>query len=458
MSSRFQKAVLVLLLAALTPYLWLSFYAHPAADDFFFPAFISRENIWESFLQRYLEWSGRYSSTFLAFLNPLYQGPGSYGIFPLILITGTWAAVHYMIRPVLQAHVSSLQHLNISLVIVLIYLHMMPDLAEGIYWFSASVSYQAGIIAALFYAGLLIRYRRGNYLLNKSVHFVATGILLFLAMGFNEVQTLLLLSFHFLYAAQAVIRKKKISGMKVLILLIAVSGAGIMIFSPGNEVRSAYYDVNHRLFHSLGYSFLQSIRFSMSWILDPALLLFIFWSAGKNILDPTAEKLNVPAWMFALIGGWIVFACAFPAYWSTDILGQHRTINTACLFFIMAACLFVPGLLTGQSKYKSRISGWISQNEKVVWISLIILLISTRNGWTIVQDLGSGHAATFNREMADRWKHLADPSLQGQDVQVDTLTVRPTSLYILDPTSDTAYWVNQCQAKYFGLHSVALRK
>ncbi|MBK9060272.1 MAG: hypothetical protein IPL81_10495 [Flavobacteriales bacterium] len=120
-------------------------------------------------------------------------------------------------------------------------------------------------------------------------------------------------------------------------LATVAGGAVLMYFAPGNAVRGGMFADTHLLWRSLGMSALQAVRFIGTWVLSPALLAFsvLYIPVHRYLLEHVPAMKNVrrlSRWIIALLPFSLVMASTFPAYWGTGLLGQHRTVNVACLF------------------------------------------------------------------------------------------------------------------------------
>ena len=65
-----EDAIFIFFILSFLPLLALSFFVHPTADDFTNAAAVLQKGFWKAQVDTYLNWFGRYSSTFLMYLNP----------------------------------------------------------------------------------------------------------------------------------------------------------------------------------------------------------------------------------------------------------------------------------------------------------------------------------------------------------------------------------------------------
>ena len=164
----------------------------------------------------------------------------------------------------------------ISLLITLTYIGQLPNIAEGIYWYSGAVAYLLPLFPTMLFFSLIYNYLNKKWFINKSFHVIGLIVLQFIIIGFNEVHMLYVLLFHLVLAIIESRKKKPEVGLVLLITAILFSS--IIILSPGNFGRSSMFDNNHDILASGLSSLFQTIRFSTSLISSaPVLLLSILY-------------------------------------------------------------------------------------------------------------------------------------------------------------------------------------
>jgi hypothetical protein len=238
---------------------------------------------------------------------------------------------------------------------------------------------------------------------------------------------------------------------------IVLVGFLLMYFAPGNKVRESHFPENHQLVHSIFYSVLQAIRFSAKWIFSPALLIAsaCYLPIAYNYRLPESFRLKpfvLPGILFS-----IVFLCVFPAYWSTGILGQHRTLNVACFFFILF-WFFILHQVPFYIPMNERILSRIRRFQKNIGMLLLFLaLLFTGNSFTSWRDILTGEAQQFNKEMNQRAAFLHQCRDKGEsNCKVPALSVRPESIFVLDLQADSSHWINFDYAFFYNLNSVSI--
>jgi len=84
------------LVALLVPYIYLSFFIHPAADDYNYAVLTINNNWFSEYFNQYFTWNGKYSSNCLVLLNPIaFKSISIYRIIPLLLILLTFLSIYF---------------------------------------------------------------------------------------------------------------------------------------------------------------------------------------------------------------------------------------------------------------------------------------------------------------------------------------------------------------------------
>ena len=456
-----QYLLLICLLLILSPYFYLSFFAHPIADDYSYSYLGKTTALPTELKHQYLNWNGRYISNVFVLLNPLaFNSFFGYKAFSAIQIAFSLFSIFYFFRTVFHTSLSLLATLNACILFLLIYLFQMPSLAEGIYWFTGAVSYQTGLGISLVYFGILINYFNKKYIINKTVHFISAIVLLIVSSGFNEVLTLLLPCFHLIALFLFWKKQKRVLPEWVLLSSFSLICTLIMAFAPGNTIRDSYYKDNHNIIQSLAFTSMQTFRFTFEWIL-PLLLSSCIFSGIVVSLNKEKSFFNqayfFKPWVSALFLVLILCLCIFPPYWGTNILGQHRTVNVACFFFTLFWFLCV-GIYSNVHSEKIKQNFIFNKKAQLFLMAIILCIISaTKNGYTICTDILYGRVDIFDREMQERYAKLRDPENKNKTVYLKELSEKPASLFVLDISSDSTYWANSGQAKYFGVNGIVCK-
>jgi hypothetical protein len=439
------------------PFIALCFYAHPIADDY---AYNPASPFWESQKQLYMNWNGRYSANFMVMANPiLHISLNGYRVAAFILLLIMPLSIFFMLSSAIGKAFSFVEKVVFSSILAIFILSLLPSLPEGIYWYPGAMTYILGCCVTMFYIGFIIRYLKNDFLINRWIHFCFCILLLFLAIGFNEVQMLLFIFAHF--AIWISLKKEaRFKSIWLPLLLFSTLFSSIMFFAPGNHGRESFFPNNHKLLHSLGMTALQMPRFFFTWVSYAPLwigtILFAPVSLKLSKESPLISKLGQtkPLIVFGLL--WVIlFFCIFPAYWSTTILGQHRTLNTACFFFIITWFWFIHTIYSGNN-LAEKISVALNPPVKAgLSLLLVFIVLFSGNIGTVLMDFNSGKITGFDKEMNSRYTLIKQAKMSGQDeVVMQGLQNKPGSLFVLDIQPDCNHWINEQFAQFYGLKKI----
>lgn len=432
-------------------YFYFCFFAHPIGDDFVNSSSVIKNGILPTCNQLYFGWSGRYSSNLLLSVNPIVFGSFLGYQLALLFILFHFIGSVYWLCKLLYKAIHPLQIWILTLLISLVYLTVLPTISEGIYWFGASATYQVANNLFLNYFGLILLNKRTKK--SSLIFKVNSVILLGLALiiiGFNEVILVYLLCFNFLYFGMKLLKKEDIP-LSVFMVAIPIIGAAFAVFAPGNSVRSSFFDNNHDLLNSIGMSIAQTGRFSLKWLLSPSMILvsILFIAQFDSIKNkiPLLKRAMTLDLKFTIPLLFLpIFVAAILPYWSTGILGQHRTMNAAWLVFLMLWFINLSVIAKAiTSTIESKLN-WISFHKNKFASLLYISFLATGNGFYLFSDLLQNKQFAFDAEMKAREKEL----LVEKPIYYFNILKNPSeTLMVYDLSEKSDNYINRSYTYYF---------
>lgn len=432
MDNKYNGYILAGAILLLLPFFYLIWFTHPIADDFVFGFKAKTEGLVDLVKNTYLTWNGRYSGNFFIHLFTI-------NIDSLVFYRAFLFACFLFFILSFRAFIGSLlvgidprSLWAISIVGVLTYLSITANIAEGFYWYTSVVYYQLSLSFFLIFLSLIIYYLRQQVLMNKSLHLVTLFLTEFITLGMNETIAITTVFVSAVLFLSVVLKRKEHALVFGLVLLVSIIGVLLVVLSPGNENRMATYEGSQDLLTSFLMSFLQSVRFIFSFVLSFSGLFFVlFTSCFYAYFTPLLQKIKT-RYLF-LSFPIITFLCVFPSYYATGILGQHRTLNVAALFFIIM--LAVVALKVGKG-LKDRLPR--KPEKMMLYFMLFFFLIG--NGRSVVMDLYSGNAQQYSKELNQRYVVLKEAK---STQNLYKLSRQPKSIFIMDITGDSTNWVDQ---------------
>lgn len=449
------KYVLILLLClAFLPFIYVSFFIHPVADDLTYAVKAIHHPFAIAWLNEYLYWNGRISSNVFVLLNPMvWDSLVWYRLIPILLIALTLLSVFVAVRFVFRHVFVWSTQLLIALAFSLLLLHQLPLISEGIYWYTSAVTYQLGIIFFILTAIAVYALFKKNYLFSAFAHRAITCLLLLVSAGFNEVQMLLTIFFSAVILFYAY-RNKRFKNESVLIFSTSLIAVFLVIMAPGNDIRAGIYTEVHRFWYSAGMSLLQTGRFFLMWASSFALLfssLLFFYIYINN--KPLQRFIQPLSFIHPLVAVGILFSvlfiAVFPAYWSTGILGQHRTLNLACFYFHV---LWFFTLAIGLNAYLplSKVKPLSAQYTLMLVLVFFINLIAVKNNGLVLHDIMSKKVHTFDKQMQQRRQSILTAiHNKNESISLASISSKPASIFVYDISSNPDHWLNLAYNRYY---------
>lgn len=461
MDRRLSILLIVLLLIALARYVAVAFFIHPFADDLSYAVAGMRTDLLPRLWDEYHLWNGRWFSNILVLRGPLVlgieKGLWLYRIVPIALLALTWCGLYALIRVLVDAW--SLPRGSVAVLaslFLLLYLHVMPDLGEGLYWYTGAVSYQLPGALMLLLAAAWIRMI-DTVKEKRTPWLVLIIVLAVIICGCNELHMVFMVM---VYTALVLIPRSpwiQFRRKAVVVLGFVVVAALVMILAPGNEGRGSQFPLRHDLLHTLGWGALQTGRFLLTWITSPALLItsVLYLTLRERILEHASLlsiAVRVRPWRFALFIVAVVFVAMALPYWSTGLLGQHRTVNATLLFFL-PCWFFLLTVIQLRWRPKDRRHEATPQLKRFRLFGFALLAVvffATGSGRGVSFDLLDGRLRGFDAQLSDRYRRIEQAKQEGlAEVMLPALNMEPRSIRYLDGGADPGDWINRSIAYYF---------
>lgn len=435
------------------PFIIISYFNHPAADDFSYAVESLSRGFGNAQIWWYTNWSSRYFATALLSLNPLvFKSFFLFKLIPVVLIIALFLSLYYLART-LFVNAEKRLCLLFSLCFIFIYLFFMPNVAEGIYWFAGAITYQvANILTILLFISVI------KLMQTKKIKFLFLSVLfVFCVIGSNELSMLIV---DFILAAvfgYAFFKEKKINFSLLILLVFAFIFSLVVYFSPGNTVRGNTIPNDHQFAFSAWQAVIQTINHLRLWLPLSIVFILIFFDAfHKHIKAAWGSNFNVhPTYVFIVLC-LILFIGFFTGYWSRGVCPASRTKNAICFFYIAGFIFFAISMffyLKKKEKSFLMISPWV---RYFLFIIILISLSHKNNISTAYADLIKGTAYRFDAEIKDRYEIIKNS--KGEDCEVPKLKNYSATIGIADITPYPDCSRNKYQATYFGLKSIKTKE
>lgn len=448
----------------LLPFLIISVYNHPSADDYSYSHFGNRFDFWAAQAEHYLTWSGRYTATALLTIHPIdYSDLTFYRVLPVLHLISFTFSVHIFLRSLLT-HSTVGDRLLLSFLIVFLYIYYTPDITEAFYWMPGSITYQLASTLTLLLFSLVIPLLQRRVQKNELIYLITGSILCIAIVGSNETSMLILcVIFSTLFAVQ--LYRTKTFDLRLLVLLtITIAASLIVIAAPGNLIRMAEKPDRFQLLPSIFGSFKTTLLYLANWIPMTILIIVLFSPLlirlAKNIREQHQlqwlSMLNLTLIAFLFLG--FLALCFFPSYWSQGGKPPARTVNVIYLLFILGAMALSTLFFAYLQKTERPVPKVpVTGNLFLALIIALILGFKPNNIRNVYKDLITGTAYRYQLEMKQRYTLLENCQT---DCLLPAIQHRPSTLFAYDlaksPSEEIIYY-NRDLGYYFGLKSVSIR-
>ncbi len=461
---RTRTVITMLLVLVLARYAAVCCFIHPFADDFSYAAIGMRTDLLPRLGDEYLNWNGRWCSNPFMLRGPLVLGTDAglwlYRCVPLLLMLAAWACARRLFRAV--APLLSRRDAALSAgFFLLLFLQLMPDLSEGVYWYTGAMSYLLPGALLLWLLALHAEAWSNNWRISWPRAW-GMGVLAAAIAGFNELHMMLVVCAHAVLLVFRWRMDRRMHGPLLLIAALALFSGLIMALAPGNAVRGELFPLRHDLWRTLSGAAIQTGRFALVWLLAPVLLLAstLFLANLRTWMQASpglTERLPRP-FPIAIVLMFALFACMALPFWASGLLGQHRTVNAALLVLLPGWLLLLASLRVEVLRRSKR--PWPPMKEGMqrgVLGLLLITCMATGSGGRLSADLLSGRLARFDAQLRSRYEAIGQAKSRNTDLlELPPLADAPRSLRYLDATNDPEHWINRSLANYLQADSVRI--
>jgi hypothetical protein len=455
------NSILVWLVALLgiTPFVLLSFFAQPSADDWYMAADTLEKGYWQANIDFYKTVTGRFFSSAMLFVHPMLLSFGAFKCYSFALVLGLVASIRWAIGGWFPEASRGWKWMMATLASVM-FVWGMASPAEGFYWGTGSACYTVPGIMTCCLAGMFGK-RCLQLEWRPRPALMAVALLLTLAItGCTEVAMALFFAHITILNALFFWRHRKVSQPLLMVLVVTLIGVVIVALAPGNSQRRTWYnnDVNHMIVPATLMALKFGVRQMAVWMVFVPFFLFSLvtlsaWPAQLNLSTQRAWELIVVS--LVLMAG-TVFGGFFLGTWCMGAAIPFRAVNVMLLFFIMDWVVFLAGgiaLLRSFNLEVPRPGVVLAVFAFLIFCSNVVM--STNNVKVAWRDLLSGDAVRYDRESAQR--HAMILASDEADVTVPPLQSRPKTLFFNDFKPDSTNWRNTGGARFFRKHSIALK-
>lgn len=456
-----------LLCVCVSPFLYISQFNHPSADDYCIAVKAKEEGFWYAQSILYTNWSGRFFSTFITSVGPLYFNSFFLvKIIPLFLMFLMLFSVTKLVDELYDYQLKLTQIITFGLSFLVLFLLNVNNLPEAVYSYTSSLPYTLPVLLTVLFLSILFKKMKREVSKYTTVFMY---FLLIIIVGSSETTALLMNLFIPYFLLLNKLKEGKLN--KVLLSVWFTSFATLLcvMLSPS----LIYSFENPMVVGSTTKELVLkgidvTIKNIEEWMFNTPLLFFSFvmilFSKNYRFDIPCLKKIHP---IIHVVVGLIFFTALYVfSFYTIDY--DHVTRISVLLFGFFVVWWFL--VLYASIHYyheqeiqlfkflKKHLFDTISREKyhvaNVVAIGIFILF-SNNNLRTVVGEVISGQLAMYDRENEIRYKMIEEL----ERTNLLQFTIRPESLYLDDITSDKDAWQNKCYSNFYQLsEGVSLSK
>lgn len=461
-------------LIGLLPFMFMSNYALPSADDFCYSYEAATRGFWGAAQYWMTEWSGRYfSNTFLGTTPFIMQYPLFYKLSALALILFLFGAIFLLVAQILQHIFKPRQLLAIASLILLVFIASMPTVVQGFYWFNGAIVHMLGLIFYLYLLGYLILYSTSESKLTKFISFALVLLMVIFASGTNETITILVLITTLFGFIASSLHKRRVSFAQALFAIISIICTYITFTAPGNMVRLQEYAGSQNLWFTITSSLAVTWKYATQWLIftpvlpTAALFYLIVVKKSKKLMTVNSIAGFLPFTIFANIA--VIFFLALPSFWGQGAEPVFRSQNIIfMIFFLLMLWNAYLIAIAMRNAPKFELTGFFiaekrNFNYSVAYNTFLILtlvwtfagILFSPNVRNVINDIYTGKGQIYLNQDAKRHAQIKTCLTTGKTgCVVSKITVAPDTTFNVDITNQAGRFMNQCAARYYGLKTI----
>lgn len=446
-----------LLCVVLIPFLYISQFNHPSADDYCFTVKAQNEGVWNAQKILFTNWSGRFFSTLVTTLGPLYYGSFYLvKVLPVAVLFLAFVAFFKLVDVLYQRSLPLNQLIVFSLSFLVLFLLGVDNLPEGLYSYTVSLPYVLPFILFILFIALLLKTR------NKVPNKIESGLISLLVVfiiGSNEIAAVFIIFLLTILLVFSLVTSKKVNKGLLLLWCASFFLTGIVLRSPGFLLSMENSVVLNSSFNDLVIrGFVMTKENMMVWIFKSPLLFFSFALILFSKKKPSqVHFLNAIHPLFYLPLAFLIFVMLHVfSFYTIDY--DHPTRLSVMLFgFFLVSWFFLlqeiihyyqnkPSFVYRffQKHFFKHISLTHFRNASLIGIAVFVLM-SSNNLRTVVYETLTGHLSMYDRENEIRYKMIEELG----EAELIQFTIRPESLYLDDITTEKDAWQNNCYSYYY---------
>lgn len=461
-----------ILCLSIVPFVLISFYSRPCSDDYSFsiemirmaesqkPTFFSViATAWETNVRFYKTWNGLYISGFLQSLQPgAYLGEENYYAGTIFLMLFVFANIYFCIKTMYDLFDLKYSVVFSSLLLFSFFIHGMISTIQGLYWFCGAYDYIPFVFLTMTITSLMFRYYYAEKGKDLKYMIIAT-ILSVINSGGNHITAFLNILILSCFTIVALYNRKKRG--TIIVLISAIIGFMFVVFAPGTRVRMGRYDegdvittivmtAKRAINLTTSYDYTLNLRFVAYITVLTVIALAL--RDNKRIKD---MKVN-PVLLFFVFAMFYCATLAVP-YHAMGSFGSGRIKNAVWFtFMILIGLLYIYTVVWLINHFDlSTLTDKLNRIDYrlICILASIILVVSSRNMYSVVQELTDGTAQKFADQYSERYELMKKYRGSDELLVFDEL-IQSKNLYFDDISPNLDDWRNTTWNAYYQVKAI----
>ena len=451
------KYQLIILGVLFFPFLIISFYNVPSADDFVRTNVDSISLYFSLINEWYHDQNGRYFNALISFI-PIWYIPYVYSLL-FVFFSSFFTYSIYRLLKVVFHNENRKQLILSSLFIVAFFLIYIPKIVSAFYWLAGLTAYLFSFSIYLLLLGNLLKIiysKESAFKLSTSIYIF---ILVFIGCGSHEV-TMVIIDFTlFLFLIFIYFKKQERKKFLFFSYLNAFAFLCSMLvyFAPGSKKRMAWQGIERSYFVSFENSFITSLNYIYKQIfmtpifLVSTIFLILYFASYTKKYKP---KFTVNPLIIGLIVFAFVLIPSFIYYHSVghfSITYAHRTLNLLSFYFVLVWIFFIYNLIASvQKRHTALYTSLVNFNFITPFLLFYILFSSllSENYKNAVSDWWKDTAKNYNTFWNLRTEYVKNYDGKDTILYLPKIPNPSKILFFDDITTDETHWKNDFFVSY----------
>ena len=433
----------------------------PTLDDFCYANETNLRGFWEASLHSLMTWSGRYfSNTIIGFSPVIVNNNELYNLIAFILIVSLPILNFTLITLIFKSKLKLTEKLFISSLFTFFLIYNLPNVSQGFYWLSSSLTYIFSILMLFILLIFIVTLIRSHKKYINITLALICNLLIICIVGSNETIMLPLVLILINFLIYIYLNNKNKVLYFVIFLIITLCSIVISLTDIGNQVRLKSYAENKDLFKAI----VQSIQFSDNFFIiqfhrSPLIIisliliiLFLYIFTKKKIKINNVKLYTFLAFMSSIL---VILMGIFPSYYAQ---GNEEPVTRATNVLFITFLIF---WFTFIFFFSYLLKDIIRIKRSFLYISTLLTLVILSSIFSlnfINFKIDLENTNNYSNTINVRKNEIETcQTINSSDCVIDGFKTPLKTTFSGDIRGDKPnYFSNQCFAKYYNLKKVRI--